>query len=81
MSRFLGLRLLRVRAQAAGFDLAIAMVGNKVADEQDHASLRHELGADLLACLGSSGYVRAVERGDPRPLSQLEAPTATRSSA
>ncbi|MGH8907742.1 MAG: AAA family ATPase [Egibacteraceae bacterium] len=58
---------------AAGFDLAIAVVGNKAVDGEDRAFLRRELGADLLACLGRSDYVRTVERGDVWPISQLEA--------
>jgi len=57
---------------AASFDVAIAMVGNKVTDEGDRAFLRQQLGADLLACLDQSEYVRAAERGDVRPIGQLE---------
>jgi CO dehydrogenase maturation factor len=57
---------------AAGFDVAIAAVGNKVTDTDDLAFLREQLGHQLLAHVGRSDHVRAAERGDVRPIDQLE---------
>jgi CO dehydrogenase maturation factor len=57
---------------AAGFDVAIAAVGNKVGDADDLAFLRQQLGDGLLAHVGRSDHVRAAERGDIRPIDQLE---------
>jgi CO dehydrogenase maturation factor len=57
---------------AAGFDVAVAAVGNKIADADDLAFLREQLGDSLLTHVGRSDHVRAAERGEFRPIEQLE---------
>jgi CO dehydrogenase maturation factor len=57
---------------AGGFDLAIHAVGNKVSDDEDVAFLRAELGEALVGWVGHSAHVRAAERGEARPIDQLE---------
>jgi CO dehydrogenase maturation factor len=58
---------------ARGFGVNLSAVGNKVDGEEDAAFLREQLGADLLACVGHSGFVRAAEQGRPLELGALEA--------
>jgi CO dehydrogenase maturation factor len=60
------------RDYAREYGVQIAVVGNKVVDDDDLAFLRSEVGADLLACVGRSDHVRAAERGDVRPIGALE---------
>jgi CO dehydrogenase maturation factor len=62
------------RDYAAGFGLTIHVVGNKVMDDDDLAFLRAEVGEDMVAWFGRSGHVRAAERGEARPITQLEEP-------
>jgi CO dehydrogenase maturation factor len=57
---------------ARDFGVRVAVVGNKVSDEEDVAFLRREVGEDLLTCVGRSGHVRAAERGEVRPIGALE---------
>lgn len=57
---------------ARDFDVRVAVVGNKVCDADDLEFLRERVGDDLLTCVGRSGHVRAAERGDVRPIGQLE---------
>jgi len=57
---------------AQGFDVALRVIGNKVADEADVDFLRAQIGEDLLACVTTSGYVRAAEQGRVGPLDALE---------
>ncbi|RLK54508.1 ATP-binding protein [Actinokineospora cianjurensis] len=57
---------------ARDFDVRVAVVGNKVIDADDVAFLRQHVGADLLTWIGRSDHVRAAERGDIRPVEQLE---------
>ncbi|OLB75400.1 MAG: ATP-binding protein [Actinobacteria bacterium 13_2_20CM_2_71_6] len=57
---------------ARDHDVAISVVGNKVTDPADEAFLREHVGADLLACMGSSRHVRAAEQGYPQPIGELE---------
>ena len=52
--------------------VALSVVGNKVTDAADEAFLRDHVGADLLACVGVSGHVKAAEQGHPRPVGELE---------
>jgi CO dehydrogenase maturation factor len=59
-------------AYARDFGVRIAVVGNKVCDEEDAAFLRGQLGADLVGWVGRSAHVRAAERGEIRPISALE---------
>jgi CO dehydrogenase maturation factor len=60
------------RDHAAGYQVALSVVGNKVADPADEAFLRDHVGGALLACVGLSRHVRAAERGHPGPIAGLE---------
>jgi CO dehydrogenase maturation factor len=57
---------------AAGYQVAVSVVGNKVADATDAAFLREQVGVDLLASFGVSRHVRAAEQGRPGPIAGLE---------
>ncbi|QJY49806.1 AAA family ATPase [Pseudonocardia broussonetiae] len=57
---------------AAGHGVALGVLGNKVADDADAAYLREQVGDALLGRFGQSAWVRAAERGDPRPVAELE---------
>jgi len=57
---------------ARDHQVAVSVVGNKVADAGDGEFLRVEVGADLLGCVGVSGHVRAAEQGRVRPIGELE---------
>ena len=59
-------------AYARDFGVRLAVVGNKVTDDDDVEFLRDQLGADLLCWLTGSGHVRAAERGRARPIGALE---------
>jgi CO dehydrogenase maturation factor len=58
---------------AKAFGVVVAAVGNKVHDDEDVAFLRDQLGDALLGWVTGSQHVRAAERGEIRPVSQLEA--------
>jgi CO dehydrogenase maturation factor len=60
------------RDYADGYGVRLHVIGNKVGDEMDEAFLREHIGADLLACVGASRYVRAAEQGRIGPLEDLE---------
>jgi CO dehydrogenase maturation factor len=60
------------RDRAAGYDVPLAVVGNKVTGPQDVEYLRSEIGEDLIGCFGQSPFVRAAEQGRHRPLADLE---------
>lgn len=57
---------------AKDFGIRVAVVGNKVSDAEDVDFLREQIGADLLCWIGRSGHVRAGERGQIRPIGDLE---------
>lgn len=57
---------------AREFGVRVVVVGNKVDDKSDVDFLREHVGDDLLTWLGRSAYVKAAERGRPRPISELE---------
>lgn len=57
---------------ARDFDVRLAVIGNKITDDEDIAFLRRHVGEDLLCRLTGSGHVRAAERGRARPISALE---------
>jgi CO dehydrogenase maturation factor len=57
---------------ARDHEVAVSVVGNKVTDPADEEFLRTHVGADLLACLGTSRHVRAAEQGHVRPIAELE---------
>ncbi len=59
-------------AYAADYEVAVSVVGNKVADSTDEAFLREQVGADLLACLRMSRHVRAGEQAHAGPIADLE---------
>lgn len=60
------------RDYAADFGIDIAVVGNKICDEDDLAFLREHVGENLLCWLDRSTHVRAAERGEVRPVTELE---------
>lgn len=57
---------------AKDFGIRIAVIGNKVCDDDDLAFLREQVGENLLCWIGRSGHVRAAERGQIRPITELE---------
>jgi CO dehydrogenase maturation factor len=61
---------------SAGYDVALAVVGNKVQEEEDVAFLREQAGDDLLAWLGYEPAVRAMEQGRPFSLTDLGGETS-----
>lgn len=54
------------------FGVRLAVVGNKVTDDEDVEFLREQIGEDLSCWLTGSGHVRAAERGRTRPITALE---------
>ncbi len=57
---------------ARGHGVALRVLGNKVADASDVEYLREQVGDALVGHLGQSAWVRAAERGDVRPVAELE---------
>jgi len=57
---------------AREYGVRIKVVGNKVSSDDDLCFLREEVGADLLTWVRWSPFVRAAEKGRPRPFSELE---------
>ncbi|WP_054811991.1 ATP-binding protein [Nocardia arizonensis] len=57
---------------AKDFGIRVAVIGNKVCDDDDLAFLREQVGENLLCWVGRSGHVRAAERGMIRPITELE---------
>lgn len=62
---------------AREFGVRVSVVGNKVSDDDDVTFLREHVGDDLLGWLSASAYVRAAERGRPRPVTALEPANTT----
>jgi len=60
---------------SAGYETAIALVGNKVQEAEDVAFLREQAAGDLLACFGFEAAVRAMEQGRPFSLDHLSTAT------
>jgi CO dehydrogenase maturation factor len=56
---------------AAGYDVAVAVIGNKIQGDGDLAFLREHAGEALLACFGHEPAVRALEQGRPFGLADL----------
>jgi CO dehydrogenase maturation factor len=56
---------------AADFDVALAVIGNKVHGPDDVAFLREHVGDALMCCFSQSGAVRAMEQGRPFSLDDL----------
>lgn len=63
----------RYRDYADGYGVTVKVVGNKVTGAADEAFLREHVGNDLLACFGTSGYVRAAEQDHVAVIEHLEA--------
>ncbi len=59
---------------ARDFGVTLSVVGNKVQGPDDLEFLRDEVGDDLLTAFGQSDWVRAMEKGRPRTLAELEEP-------
>ena len=60
------------RSYARDFDVPLRVVGNKVQGPDDLEFLRSEVGDDLLVAFGHSDWIRALEKGRPRPFEELE---------
>jgi CO dehydrogenase maturation factor len=60
---------------SAGYDTALALVGNKVQGPEDLAFLREHADGDLMACFGYEPAVRAMEQGRPFSLADLSPAT------
>jgi CO dehydrogenase maturation factor len=56
---------------ATGYDVAVAVVGNKIQGDGDGAFLREHAGEALLACFGHEPAVRAMEQGRTFRLADL----------
>ncbi len=56
---------------AAGYDVALAVVGNKVQHPRDEAFLREHVGDALLTCFTHEPAIRAMEQGCPLGLADL----------
>ncbi|WP_025273960.1 ATP-binding protein [Haloglycomyces albus] len=59
-------------AYAADYDVNIAVIGNKIDEDDDIEFLKRHVGDDLAAVVGRSRYVKAAERGVVGPISELE---------
>jgi CO dehydrogenase maturation factor len=57
---------------AAGHDVAVSVVGNKVTDPADERFLHNHVGSDLLASMRVSRHVRAAEQGSFADIAGLE---------
>lgn len=62
----------QVSGHAAEYCIELVAVGNKVQDEADVEFLTDRIGGPLMATVGRSDHVRAAERGDIRPIEELE---------
>ncbi|WP_255953313.1 ATP-binding protein [Streptomyces odontomachi] len=60
---------------AQDFDVTLKVIGNKVQGPDDLDFLRAQVGDDLLVTVGSSDWVRAMEKGHPPRFDDLEADT------
>ncbi len=63
---------------AAGYDVALAVAGNKVQSMDDVGFLREHAGADLVAWFGHEPAIRAMDQG--RPFSPADLSPATTSA-
>lgn len=61
---------------ARDHDVTVHAVANKIAEPADLEFLRTALGVEPLVSFGVSPFVRAAERGETRPIAQLESATA-----
>ena len=63
------------REYADGYDVALAVAGNKVANTADVEFLRTAAGADLLTWFGPEPAIRAMEQGQPLAFARLSPET------
>jgi CO dehydrogenase maturation factor len=63
------------REYAAGYDVALAVVGNKVLTPEDVTFLREHTGDDLLTWIGHEPAIRAMEQGSPFEAAHLTSGT------
>jgi CO dehydrogenase maturation factor len=61
---------------ARDYGVKLRVVGNKVEAQDDVDFLRERVGDDLIAWVGKSDYIRAMEKGRHLPLERLEADNA-----
>ncbi len=59
-------------AYAADHAVLIKVIGNKVENEKDATFIAERVGHDLIGVIGRSDFVRALEKGQFPPLSELE---------
>jgi len=64
------------QSYAAGFDVPVALVGNKMQSPEDLAFLGSQAGEEPLAMIGHEPAVRAMEQGRPFSLDDLSPDTA-----
>ena len=57
---------------AKQYDVCIRVIGNKIEDASDSAFIHEHCKDDLVATFSNSHFVRAMEKGAMRPLSDLE---------
>ncbi|GAB3660337.1 ATP-binding protein [Glycomyces tarimensis] len=57
---------------AEDYDVDIAVIGNKIDDEEDVDFLREHVGEALIGWCSRSRYVKAAERGSVGPIEELE---------
>ena len=62
---------------AAGYDIALAVAGNKVQAAAGRGVPARQVGDDLLTCLGHEPAVRAMDQGRPFTLGDLSPGTRT----
>jgi CO dehydrogenase maturation factor len=60
------------RDHAAGYDVPLAVVGNKVSSAEDASYLQEQIGPELIGCFTQSPFVQAQERGSSLALADLE---------
>ncbi len=60
------------REYAKQYDVCIRVIGNKVDDEQDIAFIQEHVGDDLVATFSHSKYIRAMEKGQFLPITEME---------
>jgi CO dehydrogenase maturation factor len=60
------------KTYAKDYDVALAVVGNKIENDDDIAFLKNAAGTDLLTCVRRSAFVQSGERGEVRSFDGLE---------
>lgn len=57
---------------ATDYDVTIRVIGNKIQDESDIDFIKKYVGNDLIATFSHSTFIRNMEKGQMRPLSEIE---------